>query len=581
MFSSHGSAAGPRPSAAPGTSTPWGDSPHPVLVLGPGGAVVDANPAARLLLRGRGGPSSPGAVPRWLAEAHRRVVAGDRSPAVTPTGRIGDRHVEARPTVPPGGDVVWWLVDVTDRVEAEAGLRRARERAETLAAVSSTLLSSLNVPRCIEVATRLAAEHLAEAAVLVAPPTGRHYPVAHARRGRPVVRETRRIDPRDVPGLAEALRGFPPVPARWINPGDLPDWVIPEGFAGPVGSVIVTPLPGHGVPAGALILLRSGTAQVFTPDEEDFARFFAARAGAALSAARLYSEQAAITATLMRDLLPPELASVHGVEYAGRYRPAQDHERVGGDFYDVHPGSGPTEETLVVLGDVAGKGLEAAVLTGKIRNTLQALLPLAADHAHVLNLLNGALLSSHQNRFVTLVLASVLWEDERVRLRLTSAGHLPPLVVRADGTVEEVPTHGTLVGALPSVTVHTAEVVLAPGETCLLYTDGITEARGGPLGDELFGEHRLRQALRECGGLPGDAVVERVQMLAAQWLGSDRHDDMATVAIGAPRPGPSARRRRVDAVPGNVDAVPGNVDAVLGNAESDSGNAESDPGSAG
>ncbi|CAL9650599.1 hypothetical protein SUDANB126_06619 [Streptomyces sp. enrichment culture] len=525
-------------SAAPS----WSDAPYPVLVLDANGAVVDRNRAARLLLPGPSGESpARDALPSWLSDAHRCHTDGTcAASADPPSGRIGDRFYEARPTPAADGSVAWWLVDGTGRHLAEASLHRARERADTLAVLFSTLLSSLNVPRCAEVAAQMAAEHLADAAVLVTPPVGRRYAVTHARRGEPVVQETRQIDPHGVPGLAEALRGFPPVPARWINPDDIPDWVIPAGFSGPVGSVIVTPLPGHGVPAGALILLRSGTEQAFTPDEEAFARLFAARAGTALSAARLYSEQTAITATLMRELLPPTLTSVHGVEYAGRYRTAMDHERVGGDFYDVHPGADASRETFVVLGDVAGKGLEAAVLTGKIRNTLHALLPLASDHQQVLRLLNGALLTSHHTRFATLVLVSVKRDGSHVRLRLTSAGHMPPLVVRADGGVEEVDTHGTLVGALPTVTVRTAETVLAPGETCLLYTDGITEARGGPLGDELFGERRLRQALVECAGMPGEAIVERVQMLAAQWLGSGRHDDMAVLAIGAPRTGPSA-----------------------------------------
>ncbi len=155
---------------------------------------------------------------------------------------------------------------------------------------------------------------------------------------------------------------------------------------------------------------------------------------------------------------------MHGVDYAGRYRTALDHERVGGDFYDVHPGPDDSAETFVALGDVAGKGLDAAVLTGKIRNTLHALLPLASDHLRVLRMLNDALLTSHHARFATLVLASVRrLDDGAVRLRLTGAGHLPPLVVRADGRVEEVPTQGTLVGALPEVTARTVETVLARG----------------------------------------------------------------------------------------------------------------------
>ncbi|NEE28836.1 SpoIIE family protein phosphatase, partial [Streptomyces sp. SID7982] len=76
---------------------------------------------------------------------------------------------------------------------------------------------------------------------------------------------------------------------------------------------------------------------------------------------------------------------------------------------------------------------------------------------------------------------------------------------------------------------------LAPGEFCLLYTDGITEARGGPLGDEMFGEARLTEALSHCAGMPAEAVVEHVQMLASEWTGDRAHDDMAVMAIAAPR----------------------------------------------
>jgi serine phosphatase RsbU (regulator of sigma subunit) len=237
----------------------------------------------------------------------------------------------------------------------------------------------------------------------------------------------------------------------------------------------------------------------------------------------------------MAELLPPVLRQVHGVEFAGGYRAAKDTERVGGDFYDVHPGADAGQETLAVLGDVCGKGLDAAVLTGKIRNSLQALLPLADDHQNLLRLLNGALLNSRHTRFATLVLASVRRRGSATHLRLTSAGHPAPLIVRHDGTVREAPTTGTLIGALPDVRSTTAEVTLKPGETCLLFTDGVTEARGGPLGDAMFGEQRLRSALGECAGMPAEAVVERIRMLVAEWIDDNPHDDIAVVAITAPR----------------------------------------------
>lgn len=184
---------------------------------------------------------------------------------------------------------------------------------------------------------------------------------------------------------------------------------------------------------------------------------------------------------------------------------------------------------------MCGKGLEAAVLTGKIRNTLHALLPLADDHSRMLGLLNTALLNSHHARFVTLVLASARRRGNQVDLALTSAYHPSPLIIRADGTVHEADTRGTLIGALPAITAATVTESLAPGESCVLYTDGITEAKGGPMGDDLFGDERLKRALAGCVGMPAEGIVEHVQMLAAQWLGNRRHDDMAVVVISAPR----------------------------------------------
>ncbi|PRH75977.1 serine/threonine protein phosphatase [Streptomyces solincola] len=512
----------------------WMQAPYPALVADAAGGVVQANAAAARLFPGAvSGAWLDTAVPGWLADAHRRA-SDDGASARPVRGRHEDLTLEAHPTVGADGDIVWWLVDDTDRVLAETALQSERRRTAFLADASTQLLASLNVQRCMEVTVQLAAANLADAAMLVLPAAGRRHPLAVSVGGGPVRHSSARIDPAAVSGLAEALQGFPPVPSRWIDPATLPPWANPEGFDGPAGSVVVTPLPGHGVPAGALILLRRGDHAAFDASEEVFARIFAARAGAALSAARLYTEQAGITATLMVELLPPKLHQVQGVEFAGGYRASRDTERIGGDFYDVHPGAGPGQDTLAVLGDVCGKGLDAAVLTGKIRTTLQALLPMADDHRKLLQLLNGTLLTSRHARYATLVLASVRREGRLTRLRLTSGGHPRPLIVRRNGEVEEADTAGTLIGALPDVNARTAEIDLHPGEACLLYTDGITEARGGPLGDVLFGTRRLREALADCAGMPAEAIVERVQMLAGEWIGDRAHDDMAVVAISVP-----------------------------------------------
>ena len=555
---------------------------YAALVVDAAGAVAQLNEAARLLFGITPGTPLAEAVPGWLAEAHRALeihrppvrrtgpdaavrtkaeakaakaastsanadpdAARGRPPdgsaqARIARGPIGEALYEAHamPIGGPGGaaSTTWWLIDVTERRRLLDELAAEHRRTALLAEASGSLLGSLNLERCMEVTARMAARHLADAAVVIAPAVGRAHPVAYCGPGDRFDHRVLAVDLAEVPGLDEAMRGFPPVPSRWIDPSAAPDWIARPGLERP-GAVLVKALPGHGAPAGVLVLLRRDAHRGFPEGEELFVRLFAARAGAAMSAARLYSEQAAITETLMRELLPPRPRKLDGVEFAARYRPAGDGEQVGGDFYDVYPADpgDPDAESPVVLGDVCGKGLEAAVLTGKIRTTVQALLPMAADHHRVLELLNGTLLTAESTRFVTLVLASVRRRGREVALRVTSAGHTAPLVVRAGGAVEKVPTRGSLIGVLDEIASTTAHVSLRPGDTCLLYTDGITEAVGGPLGDEMFGEERLHAELAGCGGMPPEALVERIHMLAAEWVRGGGRDDMALVALSAPR----------------------------------------------
>ncbi|MFJ8941482.1 PP2C family protein-serine/threonine phosphatase [Streptomyces sp. NPDC102365] len=514
--------------------------PFPSVTVDASGIVLSHNAQAAVLLsRVAVGAALAEIAPCWLSEAHLRQVggAGGGSPAWA-DGRIGGHRVKALAVPDLDGAVAWWLVGDSAPASAARELARERARAGLLQELSCELLASLDVDRCTAMAVRQAARHLADAAVVVGTGDGCTFPVTRCTTDGPVAQERVALDPGQLPGLAEALQGLPAVSSRWTDPRQVPPWAVPEGFVGDVadiGSVVVVPLPGHGAPIGGLILLRRRQTAAFTLAEESFARLFAARAGAALSVARSHSRQAHSTELLMRDLLPPSLGRVHGISFSGGYRASAAGERVGGDFYDLYPADTPTAETVAVLGDVCGKGLEAAVVAGGVRHALRALVPLAADHTRLLTLLNGALLSSRRTPFVTLVLVTAVRQDARVRLRVSSAGHPVPLIVRATGQVEEVRTDGTLVGVFADIEFRTAEVALRPGETCLLYSDGITEARGGPQGDVMFGEDRLRAVLAQCAGMPTEAVTERVQMVIAQWVGDGPHDDMAVLAIAAPR----------------------------------------------
>lgn len=407
---------------------------YPSVTVDGTGLVLSYTDEAVALLEGlRTGALLADVAPSWLAEAHAHVAEAARGDGAGPfaavRGRIGEATVDAFPSRAGDGGVSWWLVDDRELRHVREELASERARSQVLREVSSELLASLNVNRCMEATARMAAQHLADAAVVVGIRSGRMHPVTRCVTGGPVTQEKIALDPESMPGLAEALAGFPPVPSRWIDPGLVPDWAVPAQFTAgraQIGSIVVVPLPGHGLPAGVLVLLRQSREAVFTEAEEAFVRLFAARAGVALSSARTYAEQVHITDVLTRELLPPALKSVHGIDYSGRYRAASATDRIGGDFYDVHPADSDDAETFVVLGDVCGKGLEAAVLTGKIRNTIEALLPFAADHLKLLMLLNNALLSSHHSRFATLALASVRREGSSVRLRVSSAGHPAP-----------------------------------------------------------------------------------------------------------------------------------------------------------
>ncbi|MHA6765168.1 PP2C family protein-serine/threonine phosphatase [Streptacidiphilus sp. PAMC 29251] len=458
-------------------------------------------------------------------------------------GTVGGRMFRATAQPLPGECTGWLLTDVTEERAALQRLSDERVRTQFLVRASARLLASLNQRRCLRVTAELAAEQLADAAVLVTPTRGRRVAVTRLVRGQQIEELTLSVDVDQVPGLSDALAGFPPVPSRWVDPALAPAWLLPEGFGEP-GSLVVTPLPGNGVSAGALILLRRAGQAGFDEEEELFARIFAARAGAAISAAVLYAERTETTGILQRALIPPPMERLDGIDLASSYRPARAADLIGGDFYDVHlplSGAGQDEgpgETLLMLGDVCGKGPAAAILTGKIRNTVAALRRLEPRHGQLLELLNATLLDDRDARFVTLVLAGVTpVGNGRLELRLTSAGHPAPLLIRADGTVEQAATRGTLIGAVPEISSTTHTTVLEPGEMCLLFSDGVTEARGGPGGREMFEDERLREALAECAGMPVEAVVERIELVTSQWLGGGEHDDIALLALGAPRRG--------------------------------------------
>ncbi|WP_320067615.1 PP2C family protein-serine/threonine phosphatase [Micromonospora sp. RTGN7] len=445
-----------------------------------------------------------------------------------------------------GDRYAWYVRDVTEEQARTDALLAERSRTAFLARAGSRLGLCLHRDQTLRAAATLPVPYLADAALVVHHPP---LPAEHAPHciwyaegdPAPTAGVASRELPAAVPGLAEALGGDVPEPGPWPNAelaelAALPALaeVLPAGQHRP-GTVLASPIPGAGGPACALVLIRWAERADFDQRDIDLAREFAARVGAALATADLYGEQAHLARVLQNSLLPPDLPAVTGVALAGGYRAAGDSLRIGGDFYEVFPTAGGA---LFALGDVCGRGVGAAVLTGRVRQCLQTLRLVEQRPLELIGLLNRALFdapeSARRSQLTTLLLGTLTpHPDGGVRARVAGGGHPAPLVVRTDGGVDAVQVGGMPIGALTAPRFAEAEVHLAPGELLLAYTNGVTGAQGGAGGTEVFGDDRLRQAVASGAGLPPAALIDRVLQFVDEWLDGQGHDDIAMLAVAA------------------------------------------------
>lgn len=242
-----------------------------------------------------------------------------------------------------------------------------------------------------------------------------------------------------------------------------------------------------------------------------------------------------LASTLQRSLLPPALPEVPGMEVAAYYHPASD-ENVGGDFYDLFPLAGDTWGFF--LGDVSGKGAGAAAVTSLTRYTLRAAAVYDPDPIAVLDNLNTVLHHRYRKdepRFCTVVYGSLVPEATGARLVLTTGGHTPAVLIRADGstTLVEAPG-GMLVGAVRKAKFTSVEVHLRPGDTVLFYTDGLSEAR--TYGRERFSEGQLRDLVADLGPTTAPALIAAITGVLTRF-GDGVEDDTALLAMSIPAAG--------------------------------------------
>jgi CHASE3 domain sensor protein len=252
-------------------------------------------------------------------------------------------------------------------------------------------------------------------------------------------------------------------------------------------------------------------------------RLLVGRERARQRAEELYRRTEQTARTLQQSLLPAHIPDVPSCELAIRFAPADANDLVGGDFYDVF--AVEPDHWAIVVGDVCGKGAEAAAVTATARWTLRTLATSVLPPAEVLRSLNDVLLhQAPDHRFITIIYALLDVRDTTAQVRIACAGHPPAIVVSPAGEPAPVPASGDLLAVWPDIRLHEVEMTLEPGASLVFYTDGVTDQ--GP-GVDRSPERAIRKL---TGDRSADALADALRNEAGRWTNAAR-DDVAIVAL--------------------------------------------------
>ena len=533
-----------------------------ITAQGPDGRLVYANPAAIQML---GYEDSAGLLAAPLPELMSRwemyTPSGEEFPPQNLPGRralagedpgaelVRFRHVgggemrwarvKARPVHDEDGSVRLAINLIEDITEIKA----AEEASSFLAEASRVLAGSLDYEQTLATIARLAVPGVADwcAVDLVGPDdTTERVTVAHVD---PAKLELAGELERRYPGDRNAATGVPNVLRTGQSElhAEISDDLLAAAardaehleLIRSIGmvSVMIVPMCLHDRVLGAITFVSAEAGRAFGDTDLRVAEDLALRAATAVENARLYQSRSNIAQVLQASLLPPHLPDVPGIEVAALFRPAGEGFDVGGDFYDLFAAS--EEHWFAVIGDVCGKGPEAAAVTALARYTIRAAASRRRSPAEILRWVNDAMLRQEAARFCTVAVVHIdrsgAEDDGSVRLRLALGGHPVPIVLRADGAVDAVGVPGTLLGLVERARAEDADAVLAAGDTLVLYTDGVTEA-GAP---DVWSAADLAAAAGRAAGLGAQEVIDHV---VAEALGGRRtppRDDIAMLALRA------------------------------------------------
>ncbi len=437
--------------------------------------------------------------------------------------------LKAAPLLDEAGEVeatIMIIEDVTDQ-------KRAERHGALLAQVSEVLASSLDYEQTLRNVAQLAVPDIADwcAVDLFDEQGDRHsVAVAHVNPDRLTLAEQlrqyepERLDPDQ--GLGLVYRTGEPllydqIPDEMLVPAAVDERHLEllreVGFR----SVVVVPMRLGRKILGAMTLVNAESGRVLDRFDLELAQQIAARAAVAIENSRLYSERSSIAHTLQQSLLPEQLPEIPGYELASMYMPAVEGSEVGGDFYDVWQVG---NSWMMIVGDVAGKGIEAAALTSLIRYTMRAASEFERSPAALLAHADAALKKQRAQSICTAL--CVCLEDDRATIAV--GGHPLPLAMTA-GAVTEVGRHGPLLGGFDEVSWEDVTVDIDPGTALISYTDGVTDAvdRDGTR----YGLKRLKSTLSGCNERVAETVIEHVAQALSEFQTGAHADDTAVLVL--------------------------------------------------
>jgi len=308
-------------------------------------------------------------------------------------------------------------------------------------------------------------------------------------------------------------------------------------------SVLSVPLSDGQTGYGVLTLVRPTR---FTMAELGLVQAIGEQMALAIRVGRVFRRRSDTADALQSSLLPRRMPEIPGVKLAATYLAAAEKPEAGGDFYDVYQ---TPDGWGLAVGDVCGKGEEAAAVSAAARHAIRVLARRCADPAQVLSGTNEIVLADElalDGGFVTASLAHLSWREGRLRAVVASAGHPAAVLLRADGGVRMLDGGGLPLGLFPDPETATQELTLDAGDVLFLYTDGLAQARGP---DHAYFHDRLTDELAGLAGFPPDRLVAAVRQALHEFMAGDLLDDVTMLAVRVGRPDKAAAPDRAGLLP--------------------------------